>query len=72
MLRMSEVYYIAAEAIYQQDLETAKKYLSHVKKTRGVITDLENVTKDNFMNVLVNDAQREFLEKDRLSLCLNG
>lgn len=60
MLRMSEVYYIAAEAIYQQDLETAKKYLSHVKKTRGVITDLENVTKDNFMNVLVNDAQREF------------
>ena len=61
MLRMSEVYYIAAEAIYQQDLETAKKYLSHVKKTRGVITDLENVTKDNFMNVLVNDAQREFL-----------
>lgn len=24
MLRMSEVYYIAAEAIYQQDLETAK------------------------------------------------
>lgn len=32
MLRMSEVYYIAAEAIYQQDLETAKKYLSHVKK----------------------------------------
>ena len=60
MLRMSEVYYIAAEAIYQQDLETAKKYLSHVKKTRGVITDLENVTKDNFINVLVNDAQREF------------
>lgn len=32
MLRMSEVYYIAAEAIYQQDLETAKKIFVACKK----------------------------------------
>lgn len=32
MFRMSEVYYIAAEAIYKKDLDKAKDYLKLVKK----------------------------------------
>ena len=35
MIRMSEVYYIAAEAIYKTDPALAQKYLSSVKKGRG-------------------------------------
>ena len=41
MFRMSEVYYIAAEAIYKKDLDKAKDYLKLVKKGRGVEDDLE-------------------------------
>lgn len=36
MIRMSEVYYIAAEAIYKTDPALAQKYLSSVKK-EGVL-----------------------------------
>lgn len=61
MLRMSEVYYIAAEAIYKKDLDKAKDYLSTVKASRGIVTKLENVDESSFMDILVNDAQREFL-----------
>lgn len=57
---MSEVYYIAAEAIYQTDLDKAKEYLKTVKKSRGLDVDLEDVTASQFMAMLVNDAQREF------------
>ena len=60
MFRMSEVYYIAAEAIYQTDLDKAKEYLKTVKKSRGLDVDLEDVTASQFMAMLVNDAQREF------------
>lgn len=60
MFRMSEVYYIAAEAIYQTDLDKAKEYLRTVKKSRGIDADLEKVTASQFMTMLVNDAQREF------------
>ena len=60
MFRMSEVYYIAAEAIYKTDLNKAKEYLKTVKKGRGINARLDDVTESQFMNVLVNDAQREF------------
>lgn len=61
MLRMSEVFYIAAEAIYKENLTEAKGYLTLVKKGRGLTDDLEGVTTANFMDVLVNDALREFM-----------
>lgn len=67
MIRMSEVYYIAAEAIYMQklnggkgDLKEAIGYLEKVKKGRGITVELDEVTTTDFMNVLINDAQREF------------
>lgn len=61
MIRMSEIYYIAAEAIYETDLSTALKYLKIVKKGRGLNVDLSGVTKGEFMNELVKDARREFI-----------
>lgn len=52
MFRMSEVYYIAAEAIYKKDLDKAKNYLKLVKRSRGVEDDLDNVKEADFMDVL--------------------
>lgn len=37
MIRMSEVYYIAAEAIYDTDKELAKTYLKTVKQGRVLV-----------------------------------
>lgn len=62
LLRMSEIYYIAAEAIYDKDSELAKSYLSYVKKGRGIRNaDLSSVTsRATFVDAIVNDARREF------------
>lgn len=67
MIRMSEVYYIAAEAIYKSNLDEAKGYLRRVKSGRGLrssdasMRDLEVADEDSFMSVLMNDARREWL-----------
>lgn len=61
MFRMSEIYYIAAEAIYKTNLEEAKGYLTKVKQGRGLTPDLSGVKEANFLDVLVNDARREFI-----------
>lgn len=62
MIRMSEVYYIAAEAIYDTDKELAKSYLKTVKQGRGIRTPdfSKSDTKQEFINLIVNDARREF------------
>ena len=63
MIRMSEVYYIAAEAIYKTDPALAQKYLSSVKKGRGIKNvDYSQVTsEEEFINMIVSDARREFV-----------
>ena len=63
MIRMSEVYYIAAEAIYDTDKELAKTYLKTVKQGRGISSpDLsKSGTKQDFINLIVDDARREFI-----------
>lgn len=67
MFRMSEVYYIAAEAIYEQDLEKAKDYLKAVKAGRGASTSsVSSLTKMDFIDAVVNDAQREFLGEGQM------
>ena len=42
------------------DLKEAVSYLEKVKKGRGITVELDEMTTTDFMNVLVNDAQREF------------
>lgn len=59
MIRMSEVYYIAAEAICGKDLDEARKYIEKVKEGRGVSVDLSSLNKDGLVDMIVNDAQRE-------------
>lgn len=67
MIRMSEVYYIAAEAIFDTNPEEAQGYLELVKKGRGISKTFDNVTnKSEFINLLVNDARREFLGEGQI------
>lgn len=67
MIRMSEVYYIAAEAIFDTNPKEAQGYLELVKKGRGVSKKFDNVTnKSDFINLLVNDARREFLGEGQI------
>jgi hypothetical protein len=67
MIRMSEVYYIAAEAIFDTNPKEAQGYLELVKKGRGISKKFDNVTnKSEFINLLVNDARREFLGEGQI------
>ena len=67
MIRMSEVYYIAAECLYDTGdpvkMNAAMSYLKYVKQGRGIrnpkMDDIE--TKDQFMEALIYDARREFV-----------
>ncbi|WP_303180252.1 RagB/SusD family nutrient uptake outer membrane protein [uncultured Butyricimonas sp.] len=72
MVRMSEVYYIAAEAIYEKNLSEAKGYVRKVKSGRGLqsgdasMINLDRVDESNFMDVLINDARREWLGEGQI------
>lgn len=71
MIRMSEVYYIAAEVLAKQGgegLTKAKSYLKFVKQGRGLRTSDKSVlavdnasSSDAFMNVLINDMRRDWI-----------
>lgn len=71
LIRMSEVYYIAAEILAKQGSEglaKAKSYLKLVKSGRGLKTsDKSMLTVDNalssddFMNALINDMRRDWI-----------
>ena len=68
LIRMSEVYYIAAEAIFDTNPDEAKSYLQKVKKMRGVRNvDYSQVSrKDEFVELLLNDMRREFFGEGQM------
>lgn len=67
VIRMSEVYYIAAEAIFDTNPDEAKEYLKTVKKGRGLNVDYTEVSdKKTFIDLLENDARREFFGEGQI------
>lgn len=72
MIRMSEVYYIAAEAICKRDLGEAREYIKKVKNGRGVSVDLSSLDENGLVDMIVNDAQRELFGEGQVFLCLNA
>jgi len=66
LIRMSEVYYIAAEAIFDTNPTEALGYLKTVKTGRGLRASVSAATKEVFMNLLVKDACREFLGEGQI------
>lgn len=67
MLRMSEMYYIAAECLYDTDKAKAVEYLQFVREKRGVYEDLKSHTnKADFINLIINDVRRELMGEGQL------
>ena len=72
LVRMSEVYYIAAEAIYKKNLDEAKGYLRAVKQSRYAsynslsLDKVNNATEGTFMDVLINDMRREWIGEGQI------
>lgn len=66
MLRLSEMYYIAAEAVYDADPAKGWEYLNAVRKQRGMGIPLNDPSKTVFMNELVKDARKEFFGEGQI------
>lgn len=68
IIRMSEIYYIAAEACFEKNPAEAIGYLMEVKKGRNLKNvDLSGITqKKDFMDKLILDARREFLGEGQI------
>lgn len=66
LIRMSEIYYIAAEAIFETNPAEALEYLKTVRTGRGLRTSVSEETKEKFVNLLVRDACREFLGEGQI------
>lgn len=59
-LRLSEMYYIAAECSYDADPGHAMAYVDSVLKYRGIGTPMTSVSKQDFINQLVAEERKEF------------
>lgn len=59
-IRLSEMYYIAAECSYDTDPAAALNYFNTVRSNRGIGTPLSVSTKDAFLGELIKDARKEF------------
>lgn len=65
-IRLSEMYYIAAEASYDQDPATALGYVNTVRAQRGIGTPLTDSTKAQFLTDLVREARKEFFGEGQI------
>lgn len=67
MIRLSEMYYIAAEAIYDTNPDGAYYYLWWVKYGRGIeLKSNPIIDKQALIELLLNDARREFMGEGQL------
>lgn len=67
MIRLSEMYHIAAEAIYDTDAAEAIGLLNMLREKRGCKgTLLPAESKNAMLDLLINDARREFLGEGQL------
>jgi hypothetical protein len=60
-IRLSEMYYIAAECSFDTDPEKAWGYFNTVRMNRGIGTTITNeASKEIFLNELVKESRKEF------------
>lgn len=59
-LRLSELYYIAAECTWDADQAKALEYFNTVRFNRGIGTPLNATSKEQFLNELIKEARKEF------------
>jgi len=66
-IRLSEMYYIAAEASYDTDPTAALDYYNTIRAKRGIGNTLTAVaSKDEFINRLLSEARKEFYGENQL------
>lgn len=67
MFRLSELYHIAAETLYDTDPDGALALLNTLRAKRGCSIPLSAIaSKSAFRNVIVNDVRREFVGEGQL------
>lgn len=65
-IRLSEMYYIAAEASYDQDRQTALGYVDSVRTHRGIGDLFTPADKNQFISELIREARKEFLAEGQV------
>lgn len=66
-LRLSELYYIAAEASFDADPISATALVDTVRRHRGIGEPLpKNISKSDFINKLVGEARKEFYGESQI------
>jgi hypothetical protein len=65
-IRLTEMYYIAAESNYDINPAKATAYLDEVRGRRGIIVKLNVTSKNEFMNELVKEARKEWLGEGQI------
>jgi hypothetical protein len=66
-LRLSEMYYIAAECVFDADPALALEYFNTVRFHRGIGNKIEGETsKEVFLTELVKDARKEFFAEGQI------
>lgn len=67
MIRLSEVYHIAAETLYDSDPAGAVALLNTLRSKRGCTIPLPSIsTKSEFQDAIINDSRREFIGEGKL------
>ncbi|MBO9153505.1 RagB/SusD family nutrient uptake outer membrane protein [Chitinophaga sp. GCM10012297] len=67
LFRLSELYHIAAEALYDTDPEGALALLNTLRAKRGCTVPLSSIaSKSAFEDAIINDARREFVGEGKL------
>jgi hypothetical protein len=65
-IRLSEVYYIAAECTFDTDAAKAWDYFNTVRLNRGIGTKLNNPSKTFFISELLKEARKEFFSEGQM------
>jgi hypothetical protein len=67
MIRLSELYHIAAESLYDNDPDGALQLLNTLRTKRGCTIPLPSMPdKQAFLDAIINDARREFVGEGQL------
>src|ERR1043165_2572195 len=65
-IRLSEMYYIAAECTFETDAAKGWDYFNTVRLNRGIGTKLSDPSKTVFMNELLKEARKEFFGEGQM------
>ena len=66
MIRLSEMYMIAAESYYSVDKDLAAGYLGKVRRMRGISPEVKSDMYEHLMEEIILEARREFVGEGQL------